>query len=253
MPRNASLRAVIVDDEPHARSKLRRFMDGDGRLELVGEAGQGLEALEVLEETRPDLLFLDVQMPEMDGFEVLEALDPTVNPQVIFVTAHDQHALRAFEVRALDYLLKPIDLERFTGAVDRAIDARLAGEVSDARTALAELPTERRTLKRFLVRRKGRMLLVPAVRVDWIGSASNYVELHCGRETHLIRGTLQDLEDRLDASRFVRIHRSAIVNLEQVKELHPWSHGDLMVLLHDGTELRLSRRYRSRLEGIFGI
>lgn len=248
------LTTVVVDDEPHARAKLRRFMDADGRLELVGEAGDGLEAVRVVEETRPDLLFLDIQMPEMDGFEVLQELDPAVDPRVVFVTAHDQHALRAFDVRALDYLLKPVDPERFEEAVDRAVEAYGAGAGvrPDPRSVLAELPADRRALTRFLVRSRSRMLLVPTERVDWIGAAGNYVEIHCGKETHLVRGTLQDLEARLDPARFVRIHRSTMVNLERIKELHPWSHGDLLVVLTDGAELRLSRRYRDRLAGVFG-
>lgn len=248
------LRTVVVDDEPHARAKLRRFMDADGRLELVGEAGDGMEAVRVVEETRPDLLFLDIQMPEMDGFEVLQELDPAVDPRVVFVTAHDQHALRAFDVRALDYLLKPVDPERFEEAVDRAVEAYGAGAGvrPDPRSVLAELPADRRALTRFLVRSRSRMLLVPTERVDWIGAAGNYVEIHCGKEVHLVRGTLQDLEVRLDPARFVRIHRSTMVNLERIKELHPWSHGDLLVVLTDGAELRLSRRYRDRLEGVFG-
>lgn len=252
MAEGVRLRTVIVDDEPHARAKLRRFLEADGRTELAGEAGDGIQALEVLEQTRPDLLFLDIQMPELDGFGVLAELDPSVNPRVVFVTAHDQHALRAFEVRALDYLLKPVDQERFSEAVDRAMEAHRTGISPDSRSVLTELPTERRLLTRFLVRSRSRMVLVPAARVDWIGAAGNYVELHCSRETHLVRGTLQELEGRLDPERFVRVHRSTIVNLERVKEIHPWSHGDLLLLLDDGTELRLSRRYRDRLEGVFG-
>ena len=252
MSTDARLRAVIIDDEPHARAKLRRFLGSDPRVEVVGEAGDGVAAVQLLEDTRPDLVFLDIQMPELDGFGVLEELDPTVNPQVVFVTAHDQHAIRAFEVRALDYLLKPVDPERFEEAVDRAVEAHLAGTPSEPRAVLSELAPERRTLDRFLVRTRSRMVLVPAREVDWIGSASNYVELHCGKETHLVRGTLQSLEERLDPARFLRIHRSTIVNIDRVKELHPWSHGDLMVVLHDGVELRLSRRYRDRLERVFG-
>lgn len=253
MTESPKLRTVIVDDEPHARAKLRRFLEADDRVELVGEAGDGMEAVSVLEATRPDLLFLDIQMPELDGFGVLDALDPAVNPRVVFVTAHDQHALRAFEVRALDYLLKPVDPERFAEAVDRAVGAHRAGAVSDSRSVLAELPPERRALERFLVRTRSRMVLVAASSVDWFGATGNYIELHCGKDTHLVRGTLQDLEDRLDGTRFIRIHRSTIVNLERVKELHPWSHGDLLVVLQDGTELKLSRRYRDRLEGVFGL
>ena len=246
---------VIVDDEPHARAKLRRFIEDDGRVCVVGEAGDGMEAVRVIEDGTPDLVLLDIQMPEMDGFQVLEALELDALPQIIFVTAHDRHALRAFEVRALDYLLKPVDRQRFTAALDRvletlAIPARQA--VSDVRAVLTDLPAERRVLERFLVRSGGRMLLLPVDRVNWIGAAGNYAELHAGGETHMVRGTLQELESRLP-ERFARVHRSAIVNLDHVKELHDWSHGDLMLHLNDGTELRLSRRYRGRLEGIFGL
>jgi two-component system LytT family response regulator len=245
---------VVVDDEPPARDKLRRFIEEDGRAHIVGEAGDGLEALRVIEAAAPDLVFLDIQMPEMDGFEVLEALDLDVLPRVVFVTAHDQHALRAFEVRALDYLLKPVDRQRFSDALERALEVTGASPAPhDARSVLAELPPERRVLERFLVRSRGRMLLVPAASVDWIGGAGNYAELHVGPDMHLVRGTLAEIEARLPSERFARIHRSAIVNLDRVKALHPWSHGDLLLELADGTELRLSRRYRGRLEGIFGL
>jgi two-component system LytT family response regulator len=248
-------RVVIVDDEPLARAKLRRFIEDDGRVCVAGEAGDGIEAVRVIEEGAPDLVLLDIQMPEMDGFQVLEALELDALPQIIFVTAHDRHALRAFEVRALDYLLKPVDRQRFTAALDRVLEtlsvpARQAN--GDVRAVLAELPAERRVLERFLVRSGGRMLLLPVDSVDWIGAAGNYAELHAGRDTHMVRGTLQELEARLP-DRFARIHRSAIVNLDHVKELHDWSHGDLMLHLTDGTELRLSRRYRGKLEGIFGL
>lgn len=252
MPDQADLRVVVVDDERHARAKLRRFIDADGRMELVGEAAHGLEAIDVIEEKQPDLIFLDIQMPEVDGFGVLEGMDPSLTPQVVFVTAHDEHAVRAFEVQALDYLLKPVEQERFGEAVDRAIAAKRTGSETDPKAVLAELPPERRRLERFLVRARGRMVLVRISEVDWIGAAGNYVELHCGEKTHLVRGTLQDLESRLDPDLFVRIHRSTMVNLERVKELHPWSHGDLLLILQDGTELKLSRRYKDRLGGVFG-
>lgn len=245
-------RAVIVDDEPPARAKLRRFLEEDGRVGVVAEAGDGLEAVRVIEETAPDLVFLDIQMPELDGFEVLQALDLEPLPHIIFVTAHDRYALRAFEVRALDYLLKPVDRDRFTAALERALENH-GRRVADPRTVLGELPADRRPLERFLVRSRGRILLLPIERVDWIAGAGNYAELHAGTDTHLVRGTLQELEARLPAERFARIHKSAIVNLARVKELHGWSHGDLLVEMHDGTELRLSRRYRGRLESIFGL
>jgi two-component system LytT family response regulator len=248
-------RVVIVDDEPLARAKLRRFIEDDGRVCVAGEAGDGIEAVRVIEEGAPDLVLLDIQMPEMDGFQVLEALELDALPQIIFVTAHDRHALRAFEVRALDYLLKPVDRQRFTAALDRVLETLSVparNPNGDVRAVLAELPAERRVLERFLVRSGGRMLLLPVDSVDWIGAAGNYAELHAGRDTHMVRGTLQELEARLP-DRFARIHRSAIVNLDHVKELHDWSHGDLMLHLTDGTELRLSRRYRGKLEGIFGL
>jgi two-component system LytT family response regulator len=245
-------RIVIVDDEPPAREKLRRFVEDDGRARVAGEAGDGMEAVRVIEETRPDIVLLDIQMPELDGFAVLQALELERLPHIIFVTAHDQYALRAFEVRALDYLLKPVDRERFTAALERALEER-GSAVADPRSAAAAIPAGRRPLERFLVRSRGRMQLLPIERVDWIGGAGNYAELHVGPDTHLVRGTLQELEARLPADRFARIHRSAIVNLERVKELHGWSHGDLLIEMQDGTELRLSRRYRARIEGVFGL
>jgi two-component system LytT family response regulator len=246
---------VIVDDEPLARAKLQRFLIDDARTRIVGEAGDGVEAVNLIETSRPDIVLLDIQMPEMDGFQVIEALDMDPLPHIIFVTAHDRHALRAFEVRALDYLLKPVDRQRFTSALDRALEeAGQAGSTVavDARAVLSELPAERRLLERFLVRGQGRMLLLAVERIDWIGAAGNYAELHSEGSTHLVRGTLHELESRLP-DRFVRVHRSTIVNLDRVKELHDWSHGDLLIELVDGTELRLSRRYRERIEGIFGL
>jgi two-component system LytT family response regulator len=245
----AELSAVLVDDEPPAREKLARMLAAHEGIRVVGEAGDGPAAVALIEDLRPDLVFLDIQMPGLNGFDVIEALDLPALPRVIFVTAHDEHALRAFEVRALDYLLKPVDAERLGEAVARVLEPdRLA---PDARSVLDALPGARRPLERFLVRLRGRMILVPARDVDWIGAAGNYVELHVAGDVHLVRGTLQELEQRLPES-FVRIHRSSIVNLDRVRELHPWSHGDRLVVLDDGTELRLSRRYRDRLEGVFG-
>ena len=245
----ADLRVVLVDDEPPAREKLRRLLGEHAAVTVVGEAGDGLEAVRLIESERPDVVFLDIQMPELDGFGVLEALDREIETRVIFVTAHDEHALKAFDVHALDYLLKPVDPDRFSEALERAMDAK--GVRADPRTVLTELPSSRRKLDRFLVRLRSGMSLVPAEDVDWIGAAGNYVELHVQGSVHLIRGTLQELEERLP-ERFIRVHRSAIVNLDRVKKLQPWSHGDWLLQLSDGTELRLSRRYRSRLDGVFG-
>lgn len=243
-------RVVVVDDEPHARDKLRRYLADDPRVEWVGEAGDGASAVTLIEELAPDVVLLDIQMPEMDGFDVLAALDEERMPAVVFVTAHDDHAVRAFEVAAVDYLLKPVDRARFGEALGRALATGVASRGA-VRHVVDALPP-RRPLERFLVRRRGRMHFVAADDVDWIGAAGNYVELHVGETTHLVRGTLQTLEARLSSARFARIHRSTIVNLDRVAALHPWSHGDLQVELADGTELRLSRRYRDRLEETFG-
>jgi two-component system LytT family response regulator len=241
---------LIVDDEAPARAKLRLYLEADERAVVVGEATNGLEAVERVESLRPELVLLDVQMPGLDGFEVLAALQDGELPHVVFVTAHDEHAVRAFEVRALDYLLKPVDRGRLRSAVDRVIEAGRPGR--DALRVLEDRPTATSPLERFLVRERGRLRLVPVGDVDWIGAAGNYVELHVGDHTHLVRGTLNELESRLPERRFVRVHRSTIVNLDRVRELQPWSHGDLLLVLHGGTELRLSRRYRDRIQGVFG-
>ncbi|MEN8376908.1 MAG: LytTR family DNA-binding domain-containing protein [Gemmatimonadota bacterium] len=238
---------LVVDDEPPARRRLRDLLETDERVAVVGEAGDGLGAVREIERLRPDIVLLDIQMPELDGFEVLEALD-TEPPRVVFVTAFDEFAIRAFEVRALDYLVKPADPERLREAIGRALDA-LAGAGESTGTPRADLPV-RRPLSRFLVRVGQKMLLVAADDVDWIGAADNYAELHAGGRTHLVRGTLSALERRLDPDRFVRVHRSTIVNLEAVRAFEPWSHGDWLIRMRDGEELRLSRRYRDRLEGL---
>lgn len=250
------LRVVVVDDEPPARFKLLRFLEDHPGAELAGEAGDGLEAVQTIEEVKPDLVLLDVQMPELDGFGVLEALDVDRLPRIIFVTAYDEFAVRAFEVQALDYLLKPVDRERFDMAIERAIEAARDADADDtgerARSTAAELRAREGPLRRFLVRSRGRMWFVRADQIDWIEATGNYLKLHVADEAHLIRGVLKEVAARLDPSQFIRIHRSTVVNLESVRELQEWSHGDCLVLLKDGTELRLSRRYRNQLPGSLG-
>ena len=243
------LRVVIVDDEAPARAKLRRYLQDDPQAELVRGGRQWGAGRASHRGVRPDVVLLDVQMPVLDGFDVLEALQAKPLPHIIFVTAHDAHAVRAFEVRAVDYLLKPVDRERLAEALERVAD------LSEASPALSGVLEDRRAeapMERFLVRERGRLLLVPLADVNWVGAAGNYVEVHTGSATHLVRGTLTELEDRLPTDRFARVHRSSIVNLDRIKELQPWSHGDLNIVLRDGTELRMSRRYRDRLGGTFG-
>ena len=250
------LRVLIVDDEPLARERLRVLLRDAPEVQVVGECGDGRRALAAIRRRRPDLLFLDVQMPELDGFAVLRALDPTELPAVIFVTAYDRYALRAFEVHALDYLLKPFDRERFHRALARArtqierdrrgtLDARLLALLEDLRPG-------RKRLERLVVKDGGRVFFLRAEEIDWVEAQGNYARLHIGRETHLVRETMARLEAGLDPKQFARIHRSTIVNLERVRELLPDFHGDSVVVLRDATRLTLSRGYRERFRELLG-
>jgi two-component system, LytTR family, response regulator len=245
------IRVLIVDDEPPARSKLRRFLAGEPEVEVVGEAESGADAVAAIEALRPDLVFLDVQMPGLDGFGVLAELAGEALPGVVFVTAFDEYALRAFEVNAVDYVLKPFDAERFRSALARAKERlRQAGAAEldrRLRAVLAQVRPPPEYLERLLVRSGERAFFLELSEVSWIAAEQNYVRLHAAGTSHLVRGTLAALEERLDPRRFLRIHRSTIVNAAHVRELRPWSHGDYRVVLRDGTELTLSRRYRDRL------
>lgn len=245
------IRVLIVDDEPPARAKVRRYLVGDPEFEVVGEAGSGTEAVEAVARLEPDVVFLDVQMPGLDGFGVVAALDDGAPlPHVVFVTAYDAYAVRAFEVHAVDYLLKPVGPDRFAQALERLKD-RLRGRGDDLdrrlRDLLAAAPARPPYLERLLVRDGERSLLLDVARIDWIEADRNHVRLHADGASHLVRGTITALEARLDPARFIRIHRSRMVNAERIREIHPWSHGDQLVVLRDGTELIMSRRYRDRL------
>jgi two-component system LytT family response regulator len=245
------LRVLLVDDEPLARAKLRRLLAEDDGVEIVGEAATAAEARRLIRSEAPDLLFLDVQLPGEDGFELLASLPGPGVPAVVFVTAFDQHALRAFEVHALDYLLKPFDRERLDIALERAREAiaRRPNPIDEQlRLMLGELRGDQAYLGRFVIRGVGRILFVAAADVDWIEAAGNYVRLHAGKESHLLRETMNSLETRLDPRIFARIHRSTIVNVGRIRELHHIFHGDYSVLLKDGTRLTLSRGYREQFE-----
>ncbi|MBM3726055.1 MAG: response regulator transcription factor [Acidobacteria bacterium] len=245
------IRVLIVDDERMARERVRRFVSADEGLHLVGECANGAEAADFLSKNPVDLLFLDIQMPGMDGFEVLRGVPGQHLPVVVFVTAHQEHALEAFEAKAFDYLLKPFDQPRFEGCLERAKEQvemiRKGMREEPLNQALAELRGRRGRTARIPVKNSGKISFVRVEDVDWIEAADNYVCLHVGPETHVLRETMNSIESRLDPGRFLRIHRSRIVNIDRIKELQPWFHGDSIVILHDGTQLTLSRSYRDRL------
>jgi two-component system, LytTR family, response regulator len=245
------IRTLIVDDEPLARERLRQLLLADPAIEIIGECGDGIEAVAAIRRDSPELLFLDIQMPELDGFGVLEAISPNPAPVIVFVTAYDQFAVRAFEVHAVDYLLKPFDRQRFQTALacavdqvrhrkDRALDPRQSALLADLKPA--PKPGER-----LAVKTDGRVVFVKISEIDWIEAAHNYVEIHVGQELHMLRETLNAIETRIPPEKFVRISRSVIVNLERVKELQPLFHGEYCVTLHNGARLTWSRRYRDNL------
>ncbi len=244
------LTALVVDDEALARDKLRTLLEACDDVEVVGECADGPAVLERLRQERPDLLFLDVQMPGMDGFQVLDALEPSRIPQVIFVTAHDQYALQAFEVHALDYLLKPFDDARLRRALDHARE-RLAREPRELEGGVRELldhwRQQRRYESRIVVKDRGRAEFVRTEDIDWIEAAGNYLEIHAAGRTHLVRETLKDLEARLDPECFVRIHRSRLVNRERILRVENDGFGEFVLTLDDGATLRSGRGYGDRI------
>jgi two-component system, LytTR family, response regulator len=246
------LRALIVDDEPLARAHLRKLIAADPEVEVVGECGNGRDAVAAILERTPDLVFLDIQMPELDGFEVVRQVGASRMPAVVFVTAYNEYALRAFEVYALAYLLKPVDRSRFAHVLERAKgQARLAApsELESRLTALLEQGGERgRPDDRLAIKVEGRILFVRIDDIDWVEAEDNHVRLHVGPRTHVVRGTLTALERRLPAPRFLRAHRSAMVNVDRITEVQPWFGGDYVLILADGTRITSGRTYRERVQ-----
>lgn len=249
--------ALIVDDEPLARKFVRRMLEKHSSVEIVGECGNGQEAVGAITEKKPDLVFLDVQMPEMDGFTALETVGAAALPQIVFVTAYEQYAIHAFEAAALDYLLKPFDQPRFDKAMTRVYEKFADRE--QARTeqkqiaALLENVRGKPTyLERLVVKTGGRIIFLKTSEVDWIQADDKYAHLHTGNKSHLVRQTLGALEAQLDPQKFIRIHRSAIVNIERIKELQPMFTGEHTVVLENGTKLTLSRSYKNKLFEILG-
>jgi two-component system LytT family response regulator len=235
------IRVLLVDDEGPARRKMRRLLADASDFEVAGEAADGDAAIEAIERLKPDVVFLDVQMPRHNGMEVAAALQPPL-PEIVFVTAHDRFALKAFEVHALDYLLKPYDAERFQKVLERIRERRLARPESDLVQRLQALLSER-PVNRLLVREKDRAHFVQVNHVDWIEGERNYALLHVKGKTHTVRATLDSLEKQLDRDAFVRVNRSAIVRIDAVQELRIWTHGEYKLILRDGTEVMWTRRF----------
>jgi two-component system LytT family response regulator len=249
------VRVLIADDEPLARERIRTLLSRFTQAIIVGEARDGNETLEMIRDLRPSLVFLDVQMPEMDGFAVLEKLDSTSAPAVIFVTAYDAFALRAFEVHAIDYLLKPFTRARFTRAMEHSL--RRLGQANGSAgiepgllSLLESIRSERKAQGRIAIRSEQGVYFVRISEIDWLEAFGNYVKIHVGSQEHLLRDSLKCFEERLDPNRFLRVHRSAVVNLDSIERLEPWFHGEYSVFLRDGTKLTSSRTYSERLRSL---
>jgi two-component system LytT family response regulator len=242
-----TLRALVVDDEPVSRRKLKTLLESEPGVQVIGECEDGTDAVDAIRRLRPDVVFLDVQMPGLDGFDVVDALEPAEQPAIVFVTAYDRYAVRAFEVHAVDYLLKPFEAARLRKALDR-----LARQIHnrDARLrvhAAVDSVRAQQPLRRVLVKSTGRLYAVRVEDIDSIEAAGHYLEVHTSSAAHLIRESITALAARLDPARFVRIHRSVIVNVDRIRELQPAFHGEFVVTLHNGRRLRCSRTYSEQL------
>ena len=240
---------LIVDDEPWARKRIATLLKSESDVEIVSECSGGEEAIQAITSSAPDVVFLDVQMPEVDGFEVLEAIGPERMPLVIFATAYDRYAIQAFEGEAIGYLLKPFDEQRFKKALNRARrewESKISSEKVLSKL-LETLRPQRHYLHRLVANSAGRVLFLKLADIDWIEAAGNYVTLHAGKESHMVRTSMNALEPRLDPTHFVRIHRGSIVNSERVREMQPLFRGEHVLLLKDGTQLNVGRAFRARL------
>lgn len=249
---NRKIRAIVVDDEPLACKRLVKLLSEEEDVEVVEVCANGKEAIDEINEQNPDLVFLDIQMPEINGFEVLQHIESDRVPAIIFVTAYDEYALKAFEVHALDYLMKPFNKARFRDSLQRAknsIKSNGNTEVGEKIENLLEyLNPEQDSLSRILIKTSSRYFFLKADEIDWIESAGNYVRIHSGKNNYLIRETMINMEKKLDDDKFFRIHRSTIINVEKVKELEQWFHGDYQVIMYNDEKLTMSRNYKDLLE-----
>ncbi len=245
------IRALIVDDEALARKRIKSLLANDSDIEVIEECSDGQKAVEAIRALAPDLVFLDVQMPVMNGFDVIRTIGTERMPAIIFVTAYDQYAVQAFEVHAVDYLLKPFNRARFEKTVTHAktlVGRSQSGAFNgELLTLLGSLQRKQEMQERFMIKSAGRIVFLRAEDIDWMETVGNYVRLHVGRDSHLMRETMNGLELRLDPQKFMRIHRSTIVNIDRVKELQPWAKGEYVVIMREGARLTMSRRYRERL------
>lgn len=256
MTKTGGITAVVADDEALARKFIRRLLKDDEEIEVIGECANGKEAAAMIKKQRPDLVFLDVQMPELDGFGVLEAIGNERWPQVIFTTAYEQYAIRAFELHALDYLLKPFDQTRFKDAMQHAKERLRSGVDKEARSQinalLESIKKKSQYLDRLVIKSGGRITFLQTDEINWIESDDKYVHLHTGKTTPMVRQTLSAMEAQLDPNKFRRIHRSTIVNVARIQELQPMFNGEHSVLMSDGAKLTLSRNYRDKLFELLG-
>ncbi|MBP6672194.1 MAG: response regulator transcription factor [Bacteroidetes bacterium] len=251
------IRAIIVDDEPLAREKVQLFARDAHDIEIIDTCANGFEALTSFQKNRPDLIFLDIQMPEMNGFEFLQQIGPEHYPGIIFITAYDEFALKAFEFHALDYLLKPYDRERFNKAVDHARHSLRSKPLTDdsdeqLKALLHSMMNPSSVLERLIVKTGGRVVFLRIEEIDWMEAAGNYVKLHTGNESHLVRETMNNLEQQLPPSKFIRVHRSTIVNIEKIKELQPYFNGEYKVILHNNTHIIMSRGFKENFTKVLG-
>ncbi|MGH7508823.1 MAG: LytR/AlgR family response regulator transcription factor [Gemmatimonadales bacterium] len=252
-----TLRVVVADDEPIGRQRLVRLLQAEPDTEVLAACADGAEAVEAIREHTPDLVLLDIQMPHLDGFEVVAALGDAHQPAVIFVTAHDQYAVRAFEVHAFDYLLKPVDRDRLREAMGWAVSAAPTTQGGTTGRVLALLESlnaraRARGKDRLVVRTPERAIFLRTETIDWIEAAGKFVHLHVGRAVHALRESMAELEQELDSARFLRISRSAIVNLDRIQEIQPWFQGDYVLILTDGTRLTSTRGYRENMRRLLG-
>ena len=248
-----SIRTLIVDDERLAREKVRALLADDADIEIVGECANGADAIAAVRKQKPDLVFLDVEMPGANGFQVLQRLRGEKLPMVVFITAHDEYAVRAFEVEAIDYVMKPFDRKRFADALRRAKRQMNEPEEEAEGRILRLLERMLKPLDHFVVKQRDRTFLLAVPEIDWIEAEGKYVRLHAAGAAHLVRESIGDVEERLDVRRFLRIHRGTIVNVKRILEMHRGFGGGIFVVLRDGTKLTMSRRYRTRIREVTGL